>query len=243
MSFNKLEIHCLVYEIVCSRLLQHFEIPTPEIAIATLNKDSYDVKSLKRNRRKALPGSQCFASKEIIDADLLRDTEIINRKKEFNKYSNKQDLIRIALFDLWVDNKDRKEGNYNLLTHLENDRKKIYAFDHAFTFGGLEELNIFNPNSEVSPYKKLITSIFFKSFVKHLTKAERLYIVKEFVSRIKDSEPEIKDIIEDVFKQIPAEWQVQAGLKERIIGFLLSPIRIQKLNLEAVNILKKTFKI
>jgi hypothetical protein len=243
LSFNKLEIHCLVYEIICSALLQFFTISTPEIAIITLNEASYDIKSLKRNKRKARPGIQCFGSKEVIDSDLIRDTETIKKKKDFNKFSNKQDLVKIALFDLWVDNKDRKEGNYNLLTCMENDRKKIYAFDHAFTFGGLEELNVFGPNSAISPHNKLINSIFFKSFAKHFSKAERLYIVKEFIDQIKNSGSEITELIDDTFKKIPEDWNIQTTLKRRIVDFLLSPIRIQHLELVALNICKRSFKV
>jgi hypothetical protein len=47
-SLNAGEIDFLVYEIVCHYLLKGLEIPTPEIALVTLRKDSYKPQGFKR---------------------------------------------------------------------------------------------------------------------------------------------------------------------------------------------------
>jgi hypothetical protein len=209
---------------VCTKLLQELSIPVPEQALITINENSISPGQLKVNKKYIRDGVIAWGSKEILQADLVKEIELIRKKKEFNRLKNPADLIRIAIFDLWVDNADRHQENYNLLLKMEEGKLKIIAIDHAFTFGGLKGMNIFNPSILPSSYKKLIESQYFHSVVKHFNKSERLEIVNQLVSLI--GQLDIEKIINEVFAQIPQQWEINPTLRKRIIDFLQSKQRI-----------------
>jgi len=168
-SFNKTEINCLVFEMICTRLLQHLFITVPEQALVSINENSYQTEKLITNKRYIKHGIIAWGSMEILQADLVKEIEQINNKTEFNKLKNPDDLIRIAIFDIWVDNVDRHLDNYNLLTKLEDGKLKFIPIDHAFTFGGLKGMDIFNPTTSALSIRKLIESPYFLFIINILT--------------------------------------------------------------------------
>ena len=146
VDMNQEEIDFLLYEIVCHFLLKYLKVPTPEIALVTLTKDSFDPKHLVRNKRYSKPGVICFGSKLVDSSSLLIDMQIIDSRSAFKRLDNPMDLIKIALFDLWVDNVDRgRQGNFNILMSASHRKTTYYAFDNAFAFGGQKGLRIFKP--------------------------------------------------------------------------------------------------
>ncbi len=169
---------------ICTALLQHLQIPTPEQALVIISEHSYAKGQIIISKRYIKPGIIGLGSKEIVNADMVKEIESVNNRKQFNRLLNPDDLIRIAVFDLWVDNVDRHSENYNLLTKLEDNKLRFYAIDHAFCFGGLNGMNTFNERSTVSTYKKLIVSQYFRSIAKHYTKAQRLEIVNDCLSLV-----------------------------------------------------------
>lgn len=239
-SFKKEEINCLVFEMVCTRLLQRLHIQVPEQALVTISPNSYAPGPLIANRRYTKDGIIAWGSKEIPQTDLVKEIEPVPNKKWFNKFHNPDDLIRIAVFDLWVDNADRHSGNYNLLLKLVEGKLNIITIDHAFTFGGLKGMNIFNETSTPSSYKKLIKSPYFLSIIKHFNPKERLEIASQFISLL--SELDIKNIINELFAQIPAQWIINPMLKERVIDFLKSTQRQSFLKEISHQHLQKNFR-
>ena len=239
-SLNKKEINCLVFEMVCTKLLQELSIPVPEQALITINENSISPGQLKVNKKYIKQGVIAWGSKEILQADLVKEIEIIRRKKEFNRLKNPADLIRIAIFDLWVDNADRHQENYNLLLKMEKGKLKIIAIDHAFTFGGLKGMNIFNSSTLPNSYKKLIESQYFRSVVKHFNKSERLEITIQFLSLI--NQLNIEKIINEVFAQIPEQWEINPTLRKRIIDFLQSKQRIITLQQISTQVLQEKIR-
>lgn len=168
VSFKEQEIDCLIYEVICSLLLQKLNLPTPEIALVEITENSYLNEDLKRNRSFISPGVICFGSKDLKNAQLVTELDKIQSKEDFELFENPDDLIRIAIFDLWVGNTDRGKGsiqyspgpsnNYNLLTSSEEGKKKIFAFDHGFTFEGEKFYRIFNekfPVPKMESYSEL----------------------------------------------------------------------------------------
>lgn len=202
-SFDQKEINCLVFEMVCTRLLERLNVPTPEHALVTILEDSYVPGQITINKRYIKPGVVGLGSKEIENSDMVKEIEAVKKQKEFSKLLNPDDLIRMAIFDLWVDNVDRHSANYNILTQWEEGKLKYFAIDHAFSFGGLDGMNIFNPQTEVSPYKKFIESGYFRSVVKHFTRAQRLEFADGSLSLIKQLPT--ADLVNEVFSQIPPQ--------------------------------------
>lgn len=223
-SMDKAEINCLVFEMVCTKLLQNLLIPVPEHALVTINENSYAPGQLVTNKRFIKEGVVAWGSMEILQADFVKEIEQVSNKSEFNKLKNPEDLIRIAIFDLWVDNVDRHFGNYNLLLQLEESKLKFIAIDHAFSFGGLKGMNIFNVTTIPSYNKKLVESPYFRSIVKHFNNKERLEIAKQFISLL--TKLDIEKIINETFTTIPAQWGISPKLEKRVIEFLKSKQRI-----------------
>jgi hypothetical protein len=238
-SLDKNEINCLVFEMVCTTLLQKLHIPVPEQALVTINENSYFPNQLVTNRKYIKGGVIAWGSKEITHADLVKEAELIQRKNEFNKLANPGDFIKIALFDIWVDNVDRHSDNYNLLTKMGNGKLDFIAIDHAFSFGGLKGMKIFNSSSEPSTYKKLMVSQYFNSVVKHIDKSQRLEIAGHFLSLL--TQLDIENIINGVFTQIPSQWDINPTLKNRVIEFLQSGKRIKILEQICKQRLQKNF--
>lgn len=212
---------------VCTTLLQELKVPTPEHALVTIADGSYAKGQIKANKRYIRPGVIALGSKEIERSDLIKEIEVVKKRTEFNRLLNPDDLIRIGLFDLWVDNKDRHSDNYNLLTKMEEGKLQYIAIDHAFAFGGLTGMNIFNETTPVNPNRKLIQSQYLKSVVRFIAQKEQLQIIKGFLSLLK--ELPINDLIDEVFSQIPQQWQISPVLKGRIIAFLQSQQRLVSL--------------
>ena len=86
----------------------------------------------------------------------------------------------------------------------------------------------------------MIESQYFRSAVKHFNKKQRLNIGIQFLSLI--SELDIRNIIDEVFKQIPQQWGINQMLKKRMIDFLKSPQRIITLQHICKQTLQKNFR-
>ena len=123
---------------------------------------------------------------------------------------------------------------------MEGGKLQIITIDHAFTFGGLKGMNIFNAASVPHPYKKLIESQYFRSVVKHFNKFERLEIASQFLSLLLGLD--IENLINEVFAQIPPQWGINPTLKKRIIDFLQSKQRITTLQQICKQQLQKNFR-
>lgn len=229
-TFKRSEINCLVYEIVCNVLLTAFGIPTPEISLVTITRESFRDSQIKINKRHFRPGIIGLGFKEVPKSDLLTELVYPGSKWEFNKIYNATDIIRIAIFDLWVENTDRHSDNYNLISTLEPKHGKfvMYAIDHAFSFGGLSAINTFSPLSEVSSYRKLIESQYFKYTTAYINKDERLQILNDFITLIEKSD--LMAIIGQIFAHLPNSWGIKTELQGRIIDFLGDTKRINKIN-------------
>lgn len=223
-SLNRQEINFLAYEVVANYLLNELEIPTPEIALVnvspgTLNKDIID------ENRWVREGNICFGSKDVKSSQELQAIQLINTKTEFNKLVNPNDIIKIALFDLWVDNMDRgkyfsDEGiNYNLLISPVRSRQRIVAFDHAFIFGGVHSIGTFSPNGQASSNNKLVNSPYYKSIIKYIDRQTLLSVVNNFITLL----PHNYDVtISNIIKELNQFWGLSLNLDLRINNFLSS---------------------
>jgi hypothetical protein len=226
-SLKPEEIDCLFYEIVAKKLLDKMSIPCPELAIVEIVPNSFEKKQLSKHKRFCVPGKLYFGSKGIPYAEDVHGLSSITNKHAFNKIINPYDILKIAMFDLWIDNCDRgKNENYNLLMAHEGNGRRFYAFDHAFCFGGLDALRIFNATRPISGSQKLITSSFFKNFLPYLNKAEAIKTIDNLLPL---QDYEISEIINDSYEDCPNEWAIPDQLKERMILFLTDKDRLSEI--------------
>ncbi len=242
VSPNKIEIDCLVYEAICSTLMWELGIPSPKIAFVEVMEDSYDKRSLIKNRPYTKPGIICFGSKELVNAQLVTELDKISREEDFEAYTNPQDLIRIAIFDLWVGNTDRGKGgsnfapgrsnNYNLLTIPVGRKKQIVAFDHGFAFDGEQGLGVFNELFLPDDRGKLFGTQFFNDVLSFIPFVERKQVALEFIDNIESMK--VESIVASIYNQLPNDWKRVETLKDKIIKYLTSKMRL-KILVEIVN--------
>jgi hypothetical protein len=236
-SFDSQEFNFLIYEVFCAVLLQELSIPVPPIALVKLIDGSFESKQLKANRRYAKADKICFASKEIPNSQLVMDFEIIDSQEKFKRIANPMDLIKIAIFDIWVDNADRGKKietggcNYNLLLKPIFSRtfegSQILAFDHAFAFGGQSNTGILSDKMPVSAENKLIKSDYFRSFMLYMPHFNFSYWADCFINECQQIDTQ--NILETMQKHLPEEWYVNEHLNDSLYHFLKSPFRWHKI--------------
>lgn len=224
ISLKAEEIDCLFYEIVCNKLLNALEIPSPQLAIIEIAENSFRKEQLNKHKKFCKVGALYLGSKEIKNADVVQTISPIQNKRSFKQLINPYDLVKIALFDLWVNNCDRgRNENYNLLFQNTNIGIKYYAFDHAFCFGGLAHLRILNANLPFSTADKLYKSSYFRKILPYLDKQKTKIIVDNFISLLPN---EINHIILQAYNDCPETWQIPVSVKERVFDFLTQQSRI-----------------
>lgn len=215
------EFALLVYEMIAVKLLKELNLPCAEQALIHIP-PSLIPKEVSYSR-KWKSDAIAWGSKEIENAVLVSELNSFRNKNIFNQIQNPHDIIRIALFDLWVDNNDRKQTNYNLIIKQNNSRIKFVPIDHGAIFGGFNGISVFNETNICSANNKLISSDLFRDIVSRIPLEKQLQVSKEFLNLL--SQIQIKEVLNDVFQNIPASWKINETLKDRIEKFLLSDLR------------------
>lgn len=231
------ELDCLLYEVVASRLLSKLNIPTPEIAIVEISEGSYDINQIKANRNYIAPQLQYFGSREVSGSDLVTELDKLNTIEDFQAFSNPLDLLRIAVFDLWIGNCDRGKGNaeytpsisnnYNLLKSDDHGRIKIVAFDHGFAFEGERGFRIFNEHFPITTHGKLFGTQFYTDFLQYIEPAKAISIIEAFYDRLLNLD--VSSIVEECFEQIPENWVGNENIKNKMIAYLTHSERLEEI--------------
>lgn len=237
VTLDRSELNFLFFELVSSYLLMELNIPTPKVALVTISEGTLNSSKIKANRRlqeKAI----CFGSKEVTYANELQSIQEFNRGY-LNSIKNLEDLLKIAIFDLWIQNIDRGRDfgdgyNYNLLLRPNVKKNELIAFDHAFTFGGVDQLGLFNPKM-ASYTNNLLQTPLYKAVCKHLGKSNTFKIVEEFVPLLSQN---YSNGISSIFKTVEKEWDLFPNSDMKIHDFLSNDSHIINCHQMALQSLK-----
>lgn len=220
------EFDCLAYEFVCHRLAQHFKITTPDVALVKAIENSYRPSDLKYNNTYFKPGVTAFGSKFVDYSILLKKHVTVPDKHTFNLYTKPSDLIRIAIFDLHTDNRDRSEENFNLLMTTTKP-SKMYAIDHFYCFGGRMNIGNFHPKIPINLGNSIVRSDFCRQFVSYLD-------IQDIIDTIEDyyylCNPAILNgLVDNVISSLPNDWDLSQGLSDRIKAFITDTNRLNSI--------------
>lgn len=133
---NKHDKHSLIKEFLCTQLLQLWGITACQAAILTIHEDIKKYLNSFQQEQNSHFGSLFI--EDAVDAQGLISNSC-------SKITNLEDLVLIGLFDIWVENDDRKPENHNLILAPSDSYLNIIPIDHAYTFASLDFLSI---NSE-----------------------------------------------------------------------------------------------
>ena len=150
----------------------------------------------------------------------------VKNKRQSAKLDNPQDVLKITLLDVHLNNADRSEENYNLLFQTEESR--YYAIDHAALFGGPAMKERFVPVGNPALSGKLVSSYLLRNILKFLSLDQIQEIVETYFCQCDST---LGMVIDNIFNSIPESWVVSMGLKERVQAYCLDDARLKLMKL------------
>ncbi len=164
-----------------------------------------------------------FGSKQVDNAtELSMLNDEIKTKHDYNRFSDPLDYLKIGLFDIWVDNDDRRPTNYNLFL---NGNMNFVAFDHAFTFCSMNYSDL-KPEISNTFNASIFNSSLAKGIIKYLSRTIDLNkTLKNYFYLCIDT---CKQNFEEVCTKVPESYGLSNDLKSSLLDFLFDKNRNDK---------------
>lgn len=213
--------YSLINEFICHYLLRIWKIPTPEIAAIRLFPDRLP-EYLSQYHKKHYYNTITFGSKSVANSTELNMFIKARGKVDQNKMANPEIIAQLGLFDIWVENTDRKPTNSNILLVSENKLYEVWAIDNAFTFDSLDYKNLY-PGVTNTFDQSILYTDFAQSFLKNYIKQ------KDWIESLKDyfyiCIGSCQQCFREIVNNIPVELGFTNDLQEAIKNFLFNEIR------------------
>lgn len=200
----------LFNEYLAASFCKIWKIPVPDFALVTVKEEH-----IPEGYAKADFSYPCFGSYYLEHAwdsgEFLNTWE--GKNYDLEKISNPIDLLKIALFDLWLSNEDRNHNNNNLLINPHDEGFEIVAIDHVTIFNTnslnfkLEQLT---ENESIMNTK--LCNMLFKRGVK-LTETLK-DLEKNFYLCTKGCSKNFSKIL----NEMPREWGIDFAEREKLIS-------------------------
>lgn len=214
----------LINEILCNYFLQCWNIPVPPQAIISVDKELIDHFVMegkhidKRYKIDDFSSFQFFGTKFI---DSVTEIDIynlnLNNKTDFKKYTNPLDFIKIAVFDKWIGNMDRRKGNPNLLLRASADGFTFIPIDHTQAFAYQENYkNLKLSVMDRADNNSIMLTPMFKSICKFVSTNELKNLSSEILTNIKDT----LICLESVFDCVPRSYGLSRSGRNKITEVL-----------------------
>ena len=189
----------LTNEYLAHQFLQIWEIPVFPAAFVTIKKEHIPESLLSSRIRLHYFDKPTFGLQYQDDA--IDATNILlglkNDYYELGKFANRFNLLKIALFDLWLANNDRNNNNYNILIQSN----EFVPIDHSDIFDGGR---LGNELSQLTEEDSLVNSDLALTFLNNKTKIE------EFVNGLINKFPifvqSCGDALPTIIDNLPDEW-------------------------------------
>lgn len=211
----------LINEILCNYLLQAWGLETAEPCMIKIPQVVYDSFIESGNTCDNRYKNFDFDNKLFFGVKYLPNiTEFekyntsLNDKREYNKFADPIDLIRIGVFDLWIGNKDRRPNNPNILISIDDAEKFTFIpIDHTQVFGYQDNYKaIRTPIMEVEKGSCILSTPISKSILNFAGSKILPNLDKDLLERIKNSINEL----DFIFEQIPAGFGLSKKGKEKV---------------------------
>ncbi len=210
----------LFNELIASQFAVIFGINIPETAFIKVKPEHIDTVN-HPNLQLNWFEKDCFGSKHLDNTiEIGNSTMAMFNEASFkSNIVNKDDFLKIALFDIWMANEDRNHNNFNMLLHTTPAKSYLfYVIDHV---------NIFNSNfldydislltEDDSIIKTDLARILFRKD-KNLTSIIH-NLIKNFYLYTKECENKLDEIL----SLVPTSWNIDLKhIRERIIEDLFT---------------------
>lgn len=222
---NAYDKHSILKEFLCTQLLHVWQISTPRIASLAINPALTHTDYITQDKRFNL--SSVFFGSEFIEHSVdLQNFITTPGKVALRKIHNANDLILIALFDIWTENDDRKPSNNNLLLYQEDQGMKLIPIDHAATFSSLEISSLRCDEVSFSDNDSILYCPLGKEVIRHANQADDLLTrTREMFYLCTDK---VATCFELICKNMPPEFSLSKEEIANLRAFLLNPDRNKK---------------
>ena len=129
---------------------------------------------------------------------------------------NKNDAIKILIFDILIGNYDRNKGNLM----IDSLSKKIYMIDHTHIFGlgtlwdEFQLPRLVNEKFEI----ETLNQFNYNNIIESLKIDKEFYIeLNKFIEKVKNIN---KDFIKNIMNNIPNDWNVSKREKELLVEYI-----------------------
>jgi hypothetical protein len=208
----------LVKELIASKFLKIWGIHTPEVALVKIHPHHLPQQKLERRQSLRQFEKLCFGSLVMPNTEICTPIQM-NARANVQNPGLKEDILKIALFDIWMANDDRTLNNPNLLMMIGSEQEKRFvAIDHAAVFNtGFLDRPLYEQSFEDSLlYAPWIQSMFSNTRQEHLLFENTIQFFHQAVENCKNQLPSI-------VASIPGEWLAEPEVfQERCSNALFS---------------------
>lgn len=128
----------LFNELIAAKFAEIWGIMTPEVCFIRVKQDHIPLHKFPQLQYDFF-SKECFGSLYLENSKEidLTTVSLFKQKGFIDKLGNREDFLRIALFDIWLANEDRNHNNFNLLLYASSEKLNLlYAIDHVNIFNG-----------------------------------------------------------------------------------------------------------
>lgn len=197
----------LVNEFIASNLCEYLELPIFNYNLIKVKLSDYNDKT--KNEIISLEGTAFGTVYNDNALTVLNSNMIANA-------SNKNDAIKILLFDILIGNFDRNKGNLM----IDSISKKIFMIDHThiFSLGTIwDEFQLPRLIDEEFDISKL-NQFNYNNIIESIKFDETFYIeLNKFIKKVKNVN---KEIINNIMENIPNDWDVSDKEKRLLVEYI-----------------------
>lgn len=205
----------LFNELLAAKFAEIWSIKTPEIALIKVNKEHVPQDKYPKIAPH-LFDKDCFGSLYLESSKEI-DSSVISLFKEpsfRDRLGDKEDFLKIALFDIWIANEDRNHNNFNLLLYASPEKINfIYAIDHVNIFNSsFLNYRITDITEEESIIKTDLAKILFRK------KSDLPQIVNNLIESFYLCTNECFAQLDKILDLVPDSWGIDRDVMKNKIS-------------------------
>lgn len=211
----------IINEFVCHYLLKLWQIPTPEIAAIKLLPERLP-EDLSQWHKKHYYNTVTFGSKSVPNSTELNKFVEVQGKVDIKKLVSPEIIVKLGIFDIWVENTDRKPSNSNILLVQNSKMLEIWAIDNAFTFDSQNYTNLYMGITNTYDQSILYTD-FAQTVIKLYAKNQNWHeMVREYFYICIAS---CQQNFDKIVNNLPKELEFDDKLQKALSNFLFNETR------------------
>ncbi|WP_313375788.1 HipA family kinase [Chishuiella sp.] len=210
----------LFNELIAAEFAKIFEIKIPETALIKVKSEHINLTKFPQLNLGWFE-KECFGSLYLDNSKEIDYTtmSMFEEKSFRDKIADKNDFLKIALFDIWMANEDRNHNNFNLLLYVSPEKLNFfYAIDHV---------NIFNTSfldygiAELTEDDSILKTDLAKILFGKNKKINE--IVDNLVENFYLCTIECENKLDEILSLVPESWNINIEqIRQRIIDNLFT---------------------